>query len=890
MGKTDTSSRNATPATITSNDCEAQLQAVLGATAYGIVIINEKGVINTFNSVAEQIFGYLASEVIGQNVKVLMPEPYHSEHDGYLDSYMASGEARIIGIDREVVGRRSNGTTFPMGLVVSETVICDKRMFVGIVRNITEGKDIEQEIRDREARTRAIVETVVDGIITIDQKGIIETFNPAAEKIFGYPVSEVAGKNIKVLMPEPYHSEHDGYLDSYMTTGEAKVIGIGREVVGRRRDGTTFPMELAVNEMAVGGKRMFTGIVRDITERKDIEQQIKDREARTRAIVETVVDGIITINKNGLIETFNPAAEKIFGYQVSEVAGKNIKILMPEPYHSEHDGYLDSYMTTGEAKIIGTGREVVGRRRDGTTFPMELAVSEMAVGDKRMFTGIVRDITDRKQADKMKREFVSTVSHELRTPLTSIKGSLGLIRSGVTGKLPEEMTKMFDIAYNNSDRLVRLINDILDIEKIEAGKMDFQMVPMDLGKLLLGAIEANHAYGEEHEVCFVQTERLGDAMIYGDHDRLIQVLNNLLSNAAKFSPAGANVEVSLNAQDDSFRVAVTDYGVGIPDEFLSRVFSKFSQADSSDTRSKGGTGLGLSIAKAIVERHGGSLHFNTEVNKGTTFYFFLPQYHQQDMPSFVAEESTNRYRVLICEDEEDTATLLQKMLEKAGFTADIARTAKAAEEMLGQRNYDAMTLDLVLPDKNGILLFKALRKNPKYEDLPIVVVSAIAKEGQRELNGDAIDVVDWIEKPIDQDRLSRSLIKAVNSSSNGKPRILHIEDDQDILDVVQNVIGDLAEVETVKTLKESRSLLQKKSYDLVILDLILPDGEGEEVLSLLKGEHGKLTPVIVFSAKDISDQLPEIIQSALVKSCTTNELLLETIISTIKTGRRYKKT
>jgi PAS domain S-box-containing protein len=207
------------------------------------------------------------------------------------------------------------------------------------------------------------------------------------------------------------------------------------------------------------------------TEELNAATQIaEDREERISAVVATVPDGIVTIDSLGNIETFNPAAARIFGYAAEEAIGQNVKFLMPEPYYSEHDGYLKKFAETGEKSIIGNGRDVFGRRKDGSTFPMALSVSEMNVGGKAMFTGVVRDITESQRAEKMKAEFVATVSHELRTPLTSIKGSLGLIRSGSLGELSDKLKSMLDIAYSNSDRLIRLINDILDIEKIEAGK------------------------------------------------------------------------------------------------------------------------------------------------------------------------------------------------------------------------------------------------------------------------------------------------------------------------------------------------------------------------------------------------------------------------------------
>ncbi len=323
-----------------------------------------------------------------------------------------------------------------------------------------------------EARIRAIVETVLDGIITIDSCGRVQTFNPAAERIFGYTAAEVVTQNVNMLMPAPYVTEHDGYLHNYLTTGDKKVIGIGREVTGQRKDGSTFPMELAVSEMKVNGERMFTGIVRDITERKHIESDLRSSENRVRAVIDTVVDGIITIQRNGIIQTANPATASIFGYEIEEMLGRNVNMLMPEPYHNAHDDYLHNYLTTGDKKVIGIGREVTGQRKDGSTFPMELAVSEMDVNGERMFTGIVRDITERKRLERLKSEFVSTVSHELRTPLTSIRGALGLVLGKSAGELPDKARQMLEMAERNSERLTLLINDILDLEKIESGIAD----------------------------------------------------------------------------------------------------------------------------------------------------------------------------------------------------------------------------------------------------------------------------------------------------------------------------------------------------------------------------------------------------------------------------------
>jgi PAS domain S-box-containing protein len=296
-----------------------------------------------------------------------------------------------------------------------------------------------RRVKINEQKTKAIIDNAVDGMITIDEMGNINAFNPAAEKMFGYSIEEIFGKNIKILMPEPYKSEHDQYLDNYRRSGVRKIIGIGREVEGLRKDGTTFPVELAVSEAQSTEGRVFFGTIRDITERQEAENKLKESEERTRAIVDTAVDGIITIDEQGILGSFNPAAEKMFGYSIDEVIGRNINMLMPEPYHSEHDQYLDNYRRTGVKKIIGIGREVEGLRKDGTTFPVELAISEAQSSKGRLFTGIVRDITERRESEKKLKESEEQVRELLDAMVTRVAQFVQLISQITEGDLSQRI-------------------------------------------------------------------------------------------------------------------------------------------------------------------------------------------------------------------------------------------------------------------------------------------------------------------------------------------------------------------------------------------------------------------------------------------------------------------
>lgn len=251
-----------------------------------------------------------------------------------------------------------------------------------------------------DSRLSAILNTVVDGIITIDQRGTVESVNPSAAAMFGYDPTEIIGHNISMLMPEPYHGNHDAYISHHLDTGEKHIIGKGREVLGKRKDGSTFPFWLNVERVEVEGRVIFTGIIHDVSDLRKAEEELMVTEKRLNAIIDTAVDGIIMIDKQGIMEVINPSAAAMFGYSAEELIGQNVKLLMPEPYHKEHDGYIHNYNSTGVKKIIGIGREVRGQRRDGSVFPFNLSISEVHLPDRTIYVGAIHDISAQKEAQK----------------------------------------------------------------------------------------------------------------------------------------------------------------------------------------------------------------------------------------------------------------------------------------------------------------------------------------------------------------------------------------------------------------------------------------------------------------------------------------------------------
>jgi CheY-like chemotaxis protein len=352
----------------------------------------------------------------------------------------------------------------------------------------------------------------------------------------------------------------------------------------------------------------------------------------------------------------------------------------------------------------------------------------------------------------LKNEFVSMVSHELRTPLTSILGSLGLLMGGVAGEMSAQAKVMLDIAQKNGGRLLRLINDLLDMEKIESGKMEFRLREVPLCDILAQALDANRAFAQGYHVklrrAWVDDPSL---LVYVDPERVLQVLANLLSNAIKFSPHGGSVEIDLAVEGEAARVAIRDQGEGISLAFQGRIFEKFAQADASNTRKKGGTGLGLSIAKAIVERLQGDIGFETQLGKGTTFFFSLPLIKKRDH----ASAKTNR--VLICEDDAEVAFLLHRLLEQSGFYAKIVSSPDEALSALQQESFDAMTLDLHLAEDSGMRFLRQMRGDPALKELPVVIVSALSIQEESRIESQALGVFDWLQKPFKPQRLIESL-------------------------------------------------------------------------------------------------------------------------------------
>ncbi|MEZ4297196.1 MAG: ATP-binding protein [Polyangiaceae bacterium] len=346
--------------------------------------------------------------------------------------------------------------------------------------------------------------------------------------------------------------------------------------------------------------------------RKSSEYLIAFERDKLAAVLRSVAAGVLTLDHSERIATLNPEAERLLGFSEAEASGRDARELLG--------------VRRLERSQTGTLSDADFACKRGPPLPVSYALTPLYQGNVEVGGVLVFfDLTERQKVERLKSEFVSTVSHELRTPLTSIRGGLGLLAGGVLGELPSDARDAVAIAHENAERLVRLVNDILDMEKIESGKMDFDLSVHDMSALAAQSVADNRGYADQFGVRLLLAPCPEQALVHTDRHRVLQVLTNLISNAAKFSPSGGAVTVQVSAHDAVVRVEVQDEGQGIPEEFQARIFGKFAQADSSETRIRGGTGLGLAISRSIVEKLGGAIGFTNLPQGGTAFYFAFPE-------------------------------------------------------------------------------------------------------------------------------------------------------------------------------------------------------------------------------------------------------------------------
>ena len=479
---------------------------------------------------------------------------------------------------------------------------------------------------------------------------------------------------------------------------------------------------------------------RELAERQRGEQALRDSESRMRAILTSAVDGIITIDDRGIMELVNPAAERLFGYSAAEMIGRNVSMLMPNPYRDQHDQYIENYKRTRQPKIIGIGREVTGLRKDGSTFPMDLGVSEVQLGSRRIFTGIVRDITERKRvedelrgakeqaeaANRAKDHFLAVLSHELRTPLTPVLATMSYVETNPD--IPLELKEELSTMRRNVEMEARLIDDLLDLTRISRGKIELHCEVIDAHASLRSALEICQGDIEAKDLVVSIGLRAKRQHVLADPARLQQIFWNIIKNAVKFTPAGGQISLRSINDGTMLRIQVIDTGIGIETEALPRIFNAFEQGERTVTRRFGGLGLGLAISRALVDAHKGRLWAESDgKDLGATFTVELEVSPEEVMPTASAAAAASGVRppprknlkILLVEDHEDTLRVMATLLRRYGYDVRTAGTVHRALELAEQEHFDLLISDLGLPDGSGLDVMREVKSHYRMKGIAL---------------------------------------------------------------------------------------------------------------------------------------------------------------------------
>ncbi len=1053
---------------------ERRILGIIDTTVTPIIIIDKNGIVESFNKSSQSLFGYSESEVIGKNIKMLMPSPYKEEHDGYLKAYANTGNSKIIGGGREVKGLRKNGTLFPLHLSISVFESSSGVTYTGVLQDLTKLKESQKETEDQKIRIAGILDTALTAIIAIDQKGIVQSFNKSAQLLFGYSSEEVVGQNIKILMPSPYREEHDGYLKAYMNTGVSKIIGVGREVPGLRKNGKQFPLHLSISKMETSEGIFFNGVLEDLTELK--ESQTKEKEAiellskekeklqeedwvktqlgkiigslqgvkdmqefasiminkltpmvdgnlgvfyfnqktelsselrlyasyayskrksvsdrfqlgeglvgqcgleRKPILLTNVPKDYIQINsglgeaspqniivlpvvyENQLMAVFEIASFKELTplqNQLLEQIASSLGIMMDNIIHSiktqellEEAQRQSEELQTQQVELKASNEELEKQRetleiknKEIEKQSLELqnqqvemkATNEELEKQSRELEDKNRDVEEKSkqlaQSSKYKSEFLANMSHELRTPLNSLLVLSKILSDGDNDNLTEKQKKYATTIHDSGSDLLELLNDVLDLSKIEAGKIDLNLTNFDIE-------DVKHYIERLYDQVAIDKSLQFEVKILdslpsfqSDIKRLQQILVNLLSNAFKFTEQGSvTLEIAkanptmkfkrstLNEANDVIAFSVIDTGIGIQEDKIDAIFEAFQQADGGTSRKYGGTGLGLSICREFSNLLHGEIRLESVFGQGSRITLFIPATIESDdnvsenvLPTplkptvpvkekaldlEIQQEGTEEEQepelepepklepvrnnmppiLIFSADSRHTKVIKQTILETEGQVIT-KKTIDSIQSFASDNLIGSVFIDTDLPLIDELTPLEILKRDPHFNNIPFY---AFCKEENID-NTIEIGVKGIINKSKSKKELKSFCIDIVDKI-RARKKVLLVEDDR----TQRKILSEFIATESVSlteaiTVKRACDFLDNYSFDCLVLDLSMPDKSGLEFLKELREQViYKSLPVIIYTAQDLSvkeeRELEQLSQKVIIKSAKSPQRLLE---------------
>jgi PAS domain S-box-containing protein len=625
---------------------EHRFRQLIEGAPNGMVMVDESGKIQLVNAEIEKLFGYRRDELFGQSIDMLVPDRFRNHHDQYRKAFVASPIARPMGSGRDLFGLRKDGSEFPVEIGLNPIQTEKGIVVLGTIVDITERKRAEESLRQSQEGLKAVFDTALDGIIMMDHTGTIVGFNPSAERIFDYRGSDVIGQKLaNKIIPAGMHEAHRRGLERLLSSGEGPSLGKRLEMTALRSDGTEFPVELAISRVGSADPPLFTGFVRDITERKRVEETLRRSQEQLAGIIDSAMDAIITVDDEQKVVLFNSAAEKMFRYPPDQALGKPLDRFIPERFRNAHKDHIQNFgKTSVTRRSMASLGAIFGIRSDGDEFPIEASISQLESEGRKYFTVILRDITERKAAEERNLQlhetlerrvaertsewelankeleaFSYSVSHDLRAPLRHIDGFVKLLASREAEHLDSTSQRYLTVVTDAVGKMGLLIDELLAFSR--TSRQEIRMSRVDLNPLLRESLQMLEPMTAGRSIEW-KIEPLPD--VRGDPTLLGLVFSNLLSNAVKFTRncETASIEVgSLEEKNGKATIYIKDNGVGFDMAYSKKLFGVFQRLHRDDEFE--GIGIGLATVQRIISRHGGRIWADAEVDKGATFYFAL---------------------------------------------------------------------------------------------------------------------------------------------------------------------------------------------------------------------------------------------------------------------------